>query len=103
MYDFHRRFHTYLQSCAFGKFEKLKLRQLDFAHIFDDIEEDRYAIRSPGFVKKRTVEKTNETENGTENRGPPKKKARKDRKDRGEKVSNHNFEQKLKVPVSSKK
>ena len=46
MYDFHRRFHTYLQSCAFGKYEKLKLRQLDFPHIYDDIEEDRYSIRS---------------------------------------------------------
>ena len=99
MYDFHRRFHTYLQSCAFGKYEKLKLRQLDFSHIYDDIEEDRYSIRSPGFIKKRAAEKTTQNNNDSDPKVPPKKKPRKDRNaNRGEKVNNNDFDQTLKAP-----
>ena len=97
-FDFHRRFHTYLQSCAFGKYEKLKLKILDFSHIYDDIEEDRYSTRPPNFIKKRTAERATTYESGTDPKAPPKKKPRKDRKGRGDKVSNNDFDKALKAP-----
>lgn len=77
-----------------------KLRQLNFSHIYDNIEEDRYAIRSPSFVEKRAAEKPHSNDNGTESKAPPKKKLRKDRSaNRGDKVSNNNFNQTLKAPI----
>lgn len=52
--DCHRRFQTFVQSCAFGDAEKLRHNQLHFEKICDVIELFGYSVRVPSWLSKRS-------------------------------------------------
>ena len=51
--DYHRRFQTFVQSCAFGDADKLRKSQLQFEKICETIELFEYIVRTPSWLLKR--------------------------------------------------
>lgn len=68
--DYHRRFMTFLKSCAHGKLDNLKFSQLFFHRIHQTLEEESYQVRVPlwtnelQFSCKRKQEHPNNTADG---------------------------------------
>lgn len=52
--DYHRRFQTFVQSCAFGSVDKLRTSQLQFDKICESVELFEYVVRTPSWLLKRT-------------------------------------------------
>ena len=50
--DFHRRTQSFIHSCAHGMISELKLKQLDFAPILEEIENHKYYARKPMWMPK---------------------------------------------------
>ena len=50
LFTFHCRFHKFLGSGAFGVISQMERRQINFEMVLQDIEEDRYVVKTPPFV-----------------------------------------------------
>ena len=93
--DYHRRVMTHLKTCGHGKFEKINFRQLYFDKIFQNLEDEPYAIRIPTWArelnsKKRQLEVGGGTPSngGGGNPGPGKGKPKKPKREKGNFVVN---------------
>lgn len=52
--DYHRRFQTFIQSCAFDEVDQLRHSQLKFEKLCDSIELFEYMVRTPSWLLKRS-------------------------------------------------
>ena len=71
--DYHRRFQSFVQSCAFGQVDKLKITQLHFEKLTEAIELFEYNVRIPTWLQKRRNDKPPASPNPNE---PPPKRTR---------------------------
>ena len=99
--DYHRRFQTFVQSCAFGEADKLRRNQLHFEKICDSIELFEYTVRTPSWLSKRNRPNPTQTQSsnpqGGEN-GNKRIRPNPIRSSSGDKVVNPNIDQQKRPP-----
>ena len=108
----HRRTQQFIHSAGEGKISNLKVRQLDFSSLMDEIEGFTFTYRVPKWLKtkKRSIDEAEHSYSSGSNSNSNKKpgnnnnsnKEKKGTDKRGEKMINRNINDCLKVPQNIK-
>ena len=99
--DYHRRFQTFVQSCAFGESNKLHRNQLHFEKICEAIELFEYLVRIPTWLSKRNRQEPSTIPSFNPQSGDSGNKRTRTNNHRstpGGKVLNHNVDSQIQPP-----
>ena len=97
--DYHRRFQTFLRSCAFAKAEKIKKHLLTFSDVHRTIDTFNYIVHHPIWIKKREQVDTRQQPNTDRDN---KRQRYSQGRQNGDRIVNNDLDDQMRLPTNLK-
>ena len=97
--DYHRRFQTFLRSCAFAKADKIKKHLLTFSDVHRTIDTFNYIVHRPIWIKKREQMDTRQQPNTDRDN---KRQRYSQGRQNGDRIVNNDLDDQMRLPTNLK-